>query len=41
VIFEDTGHLSMIERPSRFNALLAGFLAGDREPEADVPGVSA
>jgi pimeloyl-ACP methyl ester carboxylesterase len=31
VMFEDTGHLSMLERPSRFNALLAEFLAGVRE----------
>jgi pimeloyl-ACP methyl ester carboxylesterase len=35
VMFEDTGHVPMLERPSRFNALLAEFLAGDRE------GVSA
>jgi pimeloyl-ACP methyl ester carboxylesterase len=41
VIFEDTGHLPMLERPSRFNSLLRSFLAGDREPEADVEGVSA
>jgi pimeloyl-ACP methyl ester carboxylesterase len=34
VIFEDTGHVPMIERPARFNALLAEFLAGA------VPGVS-
>jgi pimeloyl-ACP methyl ester carboxylesterase len=26
-VFEDTGHLSMLERPSRFNALLASFIA--------------
>jgi pimeloyl-ACP methyl ester carboxylesterase len=26
-IFEDTGHLAMLERPSRFNALLASFIA--------------
>jgi pimeloyl-ACP methyl ester carboxylesterase len=26
VIFEDTGHVPMIERPSRFNGLLAEFL---------------
>ena len=25
-IFEDTGHLSMVERPSRFNSLLASFI---------------
>jgi pimeloyl-ACP methyl ester carboxylesterase len=41
VIFEDTGHLSMLERPSRFNRLLAAFLAGEPEPELDVEGVSA
>jgi pimeloyl-ACP methyl ester carboxylesterase len=39
VIFEDTGHLSMVERPSRFNALLADFIAGHEIPEAGVPGV--
>ena len=37
VIFEDTGHLAMLERPTRFNDLLAG----EREPEAEVEGVSA
>jgi pimeloyl-ACP methyl ester carboxylesterase len=41
VIFEDTGHLAMMERPRRFNELLAGFLAGERMPEAGVEGVSA
>jgi pimeloyl-ACP methyl ester carboxylesterase len=41
VVFEDTGHLPMLERPTRFNELLRGFLAGEREPEADVEGVSA
>jgi pimeloyl-ACP methyl ester carboxylesterase len=40
VIFEDTGHLSMLERPSRFNRLLAGFIAGEDRPEDDVEGVS-
>ncbi len=29
VIYEDTGHMSMLERPDEFNALLRGFLAGD------------
>lgn len=38
-IFEDTGHLAMLERPSRFNALLEHFLAGEARPEAGVPGV--
>ncbi len=40
VIFEDTGHLPMLERPSRFNALLADFIAGDEVPEAGVPGTT-
>jgi len=39
-VFEDTGHAPMIERPTRFNELLRGFLAGDSEPEAGVAGVS-
>jgi len=41
VIFDDTGHLAMMERPSRFNELVAGFIAGERAPEAGVEGVSA
>jgi pimeloyl-ACP methyl ester carboxylesterase len=41
VIFDDTGHLPMLERPSRFNELLSGFIAGEREPERGVEGVSA
>jgi pimeloyl-ACP methyl ester carboxylesterase len=40
VVFEDTGHLAMMERPHRFNALVAGFIAGERAPEAGVEGVS-
>jgi pimeloyl-ACP methyl ester carboxylesterase len=40
-MFEDTGHVPMIERPSRFNELLAKFVAGSREPETGVEGVSA
>ena len=39
VIFEDTGHLPMLERPSRFHDLLGEFIAGDLSPE--VEGVSA
>ena len=39
VIFEDTGHAPMIERPSRFNEVLASFLAGELHPEDDVIGV--
>ena len=41
VIFDDTGHLAMLERPSRFNELVRGFLAGERAPETGVEGVSA
>jgi pimeloyl-ACP methyl ester carboxylesterase len=40
VIFEDTGHLSMLERPTRFNRLLAEFIAGNDRPEDQVEGVS-
>jgi pimeloyl-ACP methyl ester carboxylesterase len=40
VIFEDTGHVSMLERPSRFNALVASFVAGEPAPEAGIAGVS-
>ena len=40
-MFEDTGHLTMVERPSHFNRMLAEFAAGSREPEAGVEGVSA
>jgi pimeloyl-ACP methyl ester carboxylesterase len=41
VIFDDTGHLAMLERPTRFNELLSAFIAGEREPERGVEGVSA
>ena len=41
VVFDDTGHAPMIERPSRFNELLRGFLAGESVPEAGVTGVRA
>ena len=40
VIFEDTGHVPMIERPSRFNRLATDFLAGKPAPEEGVEGVS-
>jgi pimeloyl-ACP methyl ester carboxylesterase len=40
VIFEDTGHVPMIERPNRFNELLARFIASRPAPEADIQGVS-
>ncbi len=39
-IFEDTGHAPMLERPSRFNELLRGFLAGEARPEAGIVGVT-
>jgi pimeloyl-ACP methyl ester carboxylesterase len=39
-IFEDTGHAPMLERPSRFNELLRGFLAGEAAPEESVAGVT-
>ena len=41
IVFDDTGHVPMIERPTRFNDLLQGFLEGDRAPEAGVAGVRA
>ena len=43
VIYRDTGHVAMLERPAAFNALLEGFLhegageGGDR-PGRDIPG---
>jgi pimeloyl-ACP methyl ester carboxylesterase len=40
VVFEDTGHAAMLERPSRFNALLRAFLAGEPAPEAGIAGVT-
>jgi pimeloyl-ACP methyl ester carboxylesterase len=40
VIFSDTGHVPMIERPSRFHELLSEFLAGDPTPESEIEGVS-
>jgi pimeloyl-ACP methyl ester carboxylesterase len=41
LVFEDTGHLAMLERPTRFNRMLSEFAAGEREPGSDVAGVSA
>jgi pimeloyl-ACP methyl ester carboxylesterase len=38
-LFTDTGHAPIIERPTRFNSLLADFLAGRPEPEKGVAGV--
>ena len=38
VIYEDTGHLTMLERPARFNADVHAFLQaepGEEKPEAD------
>jgi pimeloyl-ACP methyl ester carboxylesterase len=40
IVFEDTGHVPMLERPSRFNELLRHFLAGDPEPESEVAGTT-
>jgi pimeloyl-ACP methyl ester carboxylesterase len=40
VVFDDTGHLAMMERPGRFNELVAGFLAGERAPEAGITGAA-
>jgi pimeloyl-ACP methyl ester carboxylesterase len=39
-IFEDTGHVPMLERPTRFNDLARAFLAGDARPEAHIAGVT-
>jgi len=39
VVFEDTGHAPMLERPTRFNELLRGFLAGEEAPETAIAGV--
>jgi pimeloyl-ACP methyl ester carboxylesterase len=41
VIYADTGHMAMLERPAAFNALLDRFLAegpGEEVDEGDVPG---
>ena len=40
IVFADTGHVPMIERPSRFHELLSEFLAGDPTPESEITGVS-
>jgi pimeloyl-ACP methyl ester carboxylesterase len=40
VVFEDTGHVSMLERPTRFNRLLTEFLVGDEAPGEVVEGVT-
>jgi pimeloyl-ACP methyl ester carboxylesterase len=39
VIWDDTGHVAMLERPERFNELLADFL--DEAPNEDVDETSA
>ena len=33
-VFEDTGHMAMLERPQAFNALLEEFLASSARSEA-------
>jgi pimeloyl-ACP methyl ester carboxylesterase len=40
-VFEDTGHLAMVERPTRFNEMLDAFIAGAQEPEAGIEGVTS
>jgi pimeloyl-ACP methyl ester carboxylesterase len=35
-VFDDTGHAPMLERPTRFNELLRGFLAAESRPAAAV-----
>ncbi len=39
VLFEDTGHSPMLERPSRFNEVLRSFLAWQGQPAAGIAGV--
>jgi pimeloyl-ACP methyl ester carboxylesterase len=29
-MFDDTGHVPMLERPTRFNSVVAGFVAQER-----------
>ena len=41
VIFEDTGHSPMLERPTRFNEVLAAFLSDGDPPSERVRGVHA
>lgn len=33
VVYEDTGHVAMLERPAAFNALVAEFFAAEREQQ--------
>ena len=40
VMFERTGHVAMLERPERFNRVLATFLAEDPRPGVDDPDAS-
>ena len=39
-VFDDTGHLAMVERPTRFNELIDHFIAGAAEPDAGISGVA-
>ena len=34
VVFEDTGHMAMLERPAAFNELLADFMRERPDPRA-------
>ena len=38
VVFADTGHVSMLERPARFNRLSTAFLDAARPREREVAG---
>jgi pimeloyl-ACP methyl ester carboxylesterase len=40
IVLEDTGHMPMIERPSRFNALLAAFLDQRVTAPSEAPDTS-
>jgi pimeloyl-ACP methyl ester carboxylesterase len=34
-VFDDTGHVAMVERPARFNAALETFVAERISPDAE------
>ena len=41
VIYEDTGHLPMVERPREFNELVNEFLTGDPKAEEELASASS